>query len=395
MNKQKVYNLGKTFYKNIANPLVKQKNVPLWVHLWVTRRCNLSCSYCYVSKKDYPELNTQDMKRAIYHIKKELDCNLIALMGGEPLIRKDLPDLVQYMTDLEMFSYITTNGTLLQDKMIFKLFESELNMLEISLDGVHPNGVSKKTGDRLIPTINKLIEFSETYDTEISVNMVITKQNYHELDDLIRLLAGKRVSITTGLYIPNIALGVNNIHDDPLAFTTPEDLQELDRLSKKILRLKKKGAFLIMNDSYYTKWVPFMKNLLSKNSIKKPLWFCKAGKDFIEVDCDGRLRYCSYLNELIHPSMTIFDLKQDYYQKLRYYYENKLKQCNPLCLANCFYQVAEIKKHTFQFIRDAGFKHMMHHLQGTFDPSIDVQRYQNKIKYREIFNEISSHNTGF
>jgi hypothetical protein len=112
-------------------------------------------------------------------------------------------------------------------------------------------------------------------------------------------------------------------------------LQKLDELSKKIIRLKKKGAFLIMNNSYYKKWVPFMKNLIILNnnlrtnetltSQIKPLWYCKTGKDFLEIDCDGRIRFCSYLNDLVHPNLTIFDLKKDYYQNLRYYFEKRLK----------------------------------------------------------------------
>lgn len=399
MNKQKVYNLGKTFSKNIVYPLLYRKNVPLWVHLWVTKRCNLRCKYCYVAntKNDCHELNTEDMKRAVFHVKHELDCSMIALMGGEPLLRKDLPDLVQYMSDLDIYSYLTTNGTLLNDNLIHKLCESELNLLEVSLDGIKPNDISKKTGDRLMPVIDKLIDFSNTYDTEISVNMVITKQNYNELDELLRKLAGKRVSITTGLYIPDIS-SRKNICDDPLAFSTPEDLDKLEKLSNKLIRLKKMGAFLIMSDSYYEKWVPFMKNIIQLNKLSllsknnsykmKPLWTCKAGKDFIEIDCDGRIRFCSYLNDLIHPDLTIFDLKKDYYQKLRYYYEKRLETCNPLCLANCFYQVAEIKKHTLKFVKEAGFRHMMHHLEGTFDPSIDIRRYENKIKYREMFQKI-------
>ncbi len=57
----------------------------------------------------------------------------------------------------------------------------------------------------------------------------------------------------------------------------------------------------------------------------KPLWYCKTGKDFLEIDCDGRIRFCSYLNDLVHPNLTIFDLKKDYYQNLRYYFEKRLK----------------------------------------------------------------------
>jgi molybdenum cofactor biosynthesis enzyme MoaA len=95
-------------------------------------------------KDSVRELNTDDMKKVIFLVKNELDCNMIALMGGEPLLRKDLPDLVQHMSDLSIYSYLTTNGTLLNDKMIYKLCENELDFLEISLDGIKPNQFSKK-----------------------------------------------------------------------------------------------------------------------------------------------------------------------------------------------------------------------------------------------------------
>ena len=300
-------NVAGSWLKNNVNFLTPNKSVPLWAHLWVTRRCNLRCKYCYVYDDNYPELSTNDMKRAIRHIKNELECNLIAIMGGEPLVRRDIVELVAYMSAENIFSFMTTNGLLLKDKMIYNLMEADLNFLEISLDSMGENNVSKKTGVKLMPIIERVDEFSKIYNTEISINMVLTKQNYRDVDHVIRFLAGKNISLTIGLYIPD-PTDPEGLMSDPLAFTSKADLALLREIEKHILRLKRMGAFIAMDSSYFRQWESFMRQLV-QNSVSskpiKPLWRCKPGLDFIEIDADGRIRYCSYLNSHVSPKLTI------------------------------------------------------------------------------------------
>jgi len=388
LKRKKLVNIGKTYFNSITYPLLNKGNVPMWTHLWVTRRCNLNCGYCYVHDENYPEMNTVDMKRAIKHIKDVLGCHLIAIMGGEPLIRKDLPELISYMTDNNIYSFLTTNGTLLNEKMLYKLGEAELDFLEISIDGVGESNVSKKSGKKIVSNLKTAIDIAlNIYNIELSINMTITKQNYKEFDRLVRLISGKGISITIGLYIPDMTSN-KNLKDDPLAFTTSEDLIILNNLANKIIKLKKKGFFIAIVNSYYKKWVSFMENCIklqnNRNNIKN-LWKCQPGFNFLEVDCDGRIRYCSYLNKSIDSTLTIFDLDNGYYEKLKPEIQNMLKFCNFRCFADCFFQVSWIRKHPFKFSRKFFLRHISHLINEMNDIELKQRKEQAKINLRQKY----------
>lgn len=360
----------------------------MWTHLWVTRRCNLNCDYCYVHAENYPEMKTIDMKRAIDHIKDVLGCRLIAIMGGEPLVRQDVPELIRYMTDNNMFSFLTTNGTLLNEKMLYKLGEAELDFLEISIDGVKESEVSKKSGKNIISNLNKAIDIAlNIYNVQISVNMTLTKQNYRELDKIVRLLSGKRISFTIGLYIPDIT-SIKNLKEDKLLFTTSEDLIILNNLANKIIKLKEKGFFIAIDNSYYEKWVSFMENLIKINDNKNiinNLWKCQPGLNFLEVDCDGRIRYCSYLNGTIDSTSTIFDIDKEYFKKVQPLIKKKLNHCNYRCFANCFYQVSWIRKHPFKFVRNFGLTHFSQVIDGIFNSNLKQCKEQAKFNLKQKY----------
>ncbi|MCP4760899.1 MAG: radical SAM protein [archaeon] len=392
MNKNKALNVLYTYLKSIFYPIFGRGNAPMWTHLWLTRKCNLNCKYCYVTDNNYPQFNTNEMIKAIDHLKDALGCNYIAFMGGEPLLRKDLPDLVQHMTDRDMLSMITTNGLLLTDEKIFKLCESGLDVLELSIDCINSTDISQKTITNLYPIIEKLIAFREAYNTpEILVNVVITKKNFHEIDELIEILSNKRISLTTGLYIPD-PFSEEPLINDPLAFTTEKDLKNLKYTAEKILGYKKSGVFISHADDYFRKWEPYMRGLVnSKNfdsespdSLKK-LWKCNPGPNFLEIDCDGRLRYCSYINELIDPDLSLFDLDRKYYKILKPKLKKMLEYCNPKCLANCFFEVSEIREHPLRFVLGTAKKHLAHGMKQS--PELIDKREEMKKEFRRLFSE--------
>ena len=93
----KIYNLRHTLkiIKIIFIPYFKSllKPFPVWVHLYVTRRCNLNCPYCFDKDDNRNELTEQEWKKAIDKL-YSLGTRLIAFMGGEPTIRKDFVNLV-------------------------------------------------------------------------------------------------------------------------------------------------------------------------------------------------------------------------------------------------------------------------------------------------------------
>lgn len=109
----------------------------------VTDACNLRCSQCYVdsfgplsSKKN--ELTTKELRDLLAEI-KYLGGHTVTLSGGEPLLRPDMVDLVEYgARDLGLRIKLNSNGTLLLGKDVAERLAPNLHELQVSLDGVTP-----------------------------------------------------------------------------------------------------------------------------------------------------------------------------------------------------------------------------------------------------------------
>ncbi|TFH61474.1 MAG: radical SAM protein [Candidatus Zixiibacteriota bacterium] len=102
----------------------------------ITDRCNLSCPHCYSSavKVSDGELNTDECRRLIDYL-GQVGVGSIGWTGGEPLLRKDLEDLIAHAHNYGIKSGITTNGVPLTAKRIQSLKKAQLSSLQISLDG--------------------------------------------------------------------------------------------------------------------------------------------------------------------------------------------------------------------------------------------------------------------
>lgn len=118
-----------------------KKRAPLLVSLSVTGRCNLKCPYCYINV-----YSREPIEPSLETISKYVDefCSLgtkiFLLQGGEPMIRKDIVDLVRYIKNKDCYVYISTNGTI--SKPIMEL-EGLIDHIEFSIDG--PPEINDKT----------------------------------------------------------------------------------------------------------------------------------------------------------------------------------------------------------------------------------------------------------
>ncbi|MBW2648936.1 MAG: 12,18-didecarboxysiroheme deacetylase [Deltaproteobacteria bacterium] len=108
------------------------------VVVWnVTRRCNLKCVHCYSSSQNIKysgELTTEEGKALISDL-ASFGCPVILFSGGEPLMREDLPELVQFAADSGIRAVISTNGTLITEEKARIFAGIGLSYMGVSLDG--------------------------------------------------------------------------------------------------------------------------------------------------------------------------------------------------------------------------------------------------------------------
>ncbi len=154
----------------------------------ITPKCNLKCFYCHKEGHDtnnYNLMNPDEIGKIVktslhYGIKK------IKISGGEPLLRNDLPEIIENIKDSRLKDIsLTTNGILLE-KYAEKLKDAGLNRVNVSLDTLNPEKYKKITYNGDIEKVKKGIEKALNVDlTPLKVNYLALSNTVDDLDDLM------------------------------------------------------------------------------------------------------------------------------------------------------------------------------------------------------------------
>ena len=134
-----------------------------------TRRCNLACTYCNEFDDFSKPVPTDEMMRRIDHL-GALGTSIVSFSGGEPLLHPDLDDLIAHIRKTGALCGMITNGFLLNVDRIHRLNRAGLDHLQISIDNVNPDDVSKKSLKTLDPRLKWLAEHA---DFHVNINSVV------------------------------------------------------------------------------------------------------------------------------------------------------------------------------------------------------------------------------
>ena len=181
------------FYLKLAHSptaSASEKFVPLVMSWNLTRKCNLKCPHCYINATPQElrnELSTEEAKNLIDQI-CEVSRPLLILSGGEPLLRKDVFELVRYGTAKGLKMGIGSNGSLIDDAAAMKLKDAGVETVSISLDSHIPEQHDEFRGvvgswEKAVKAIKALRENGVL----VQVNTTVTQQNYDQIDDIMSL----------------------------------------------------------------------------------------------------------------------------------------------------------------------------------------------------------------
>ena len=159
----------------------------------LTPKCNLSCIYCHKEGEESPkdQLSFEEIAE-ILRVAATFDIRSVKFTGGEPLLRRDLLEIIRSVPD-GMESSLTTNGTLLAD-LAFRLKEAGLRRVNVSLDSLDPETYKKITGiDRLSEVLDGITAAVDAGLTPVKLNMVVLEGiNDTEIDDFLAYVRGNR-----------------------------------------------------------------------------------------------------------------------------------------------------------------------------------------------------------
>jgi MoaA/NifB/PqqE/SkfB family radical SAM enzyme len=280
---------------------------PLLAHIIPMRRCNLACTYCNEFDGFSKPVPIEEMYRRIDKL-GALGTSVVTISGGEPMMHPELDDVIRRIRHNGIIAGLITNGYLLVADRIQRLNRAGLEWLQISIDNVNPDDVSKKS----LKVLDKKLQLlAEHADFHVNINSVVGSGIRHPQDALV---IGKR-AIELGF---TSTIGI--IHDGS------GQLQPLGEEERRIYHEMKS-----LEKRSFTRVNAFQDNIAQGLPND---WRCRAGGRYLYICEDGLVHYCS--QQRGYPgvplaSYTREDLRREYFSE---------KSCAPHCTVSCVHQVS-------------------------------------------------------
>ena len=276
-------------------------------HIIPIRRCNLSCTYCNEYDDFSPPVPTDTMVHRL-NLLAGLGTRIITFSGGEPLLHPELDTLIATVRRRGAIAGMITNGYNLMPDRIKRLNRAGLDHLQISIDNVKPDDVSKKSLKVLDKKLQMLAEHAEFH---VNINSVVGG-GIHNPDDA--LVVGRR-AIELGF---SATVGIIHDGDGQL-----RPLGERERAVYHEMKAMEKRNFARFNG---------FQDAIAQGEPNQ--WRCRAGARYMYVCEDGLVHYCS--QQRGYPAKpleeyTREDVRREYLTE---------KSCAPYCTVSCVHQIS-------------------------------------------------------
>ena len=254
-------------------PTIDPKHLsPVLMNLTVTTRCNLNCPWCGGEKSKYDNKgNIIDLDMKPDYVERLLNTEIgkrlliVTITGGEPLLNKDIGDIIRVVKHRRLLCGIITNGIFLQDKLPI-LLDAGLDEVQLSL---HDYNDAYKQLCKIIPPISKEIPIHATYVLTRSV----LHNNPEHIDEIIQC------AIKMGCK----SLRINNCASSTIGGDVSETIFDDDTEYNKLLSRKRDSVIPIF---YPTPVKRHLLGIKDKN--------CRIPWQRIQINNEGESSMCCY-----------------------------------------------------------------------------------------------------
>jgi len=280
---------------------------PVMAHIIPIRRCNLACTYCNeyddVSKPVAVDIMLERLDQLA-----ALGTNIVTFSGGEPLLHPQLDQLISHVRRRGIIAGMITNGYLLTAQRVQQLNDAGLDHMQISIDNVMPDDVSKKSLKVLDKKLQILAEHALFH---VNINSVLGG-GIHNPDDA--LVVGKRAL--------------------ELGFTSTVGIIHDDGGQLKPIGERERSVFLAMKEFEKKNFsqINYFQNNIAHG--KPSNWRCRAGARYLYICEDGLVHYCSQQRGFPAKPLaeyTVADIRREYLTQ---------KDCAPFCTVSCVHQIS-------------------------------------------------------
>ena len=282
---------------------------PVLAQIIPTRRCNLACAYCGEFDAVSAPVPTDDMLRRVDKL-AALGTTIVTLSGGEPLLHPEAEAIVARIRRHRMIATIITNGYPLTRSRIGRLNRAGLDSLQVSIDNVTPDAVSKKS---LALVDRKLRLLRDHAEFDVTINAVVGSgvRNPEDAVTVVRRARELGFRSTVGI-----------VHDEggrlrPLTARDQAVLAEVTRVDRPVFSF----------DRYSTFQERLARGLPNA-------WHCGAGGRYLYVCEDGLVHYCS--QQRGRPGIPLADYTEADLEREF----STPKTCSPYCSVGCVHRVA-------------------------------------------------------
>lgn len=279
--------------------LIKSRfqSLPFSANFKVTERCNLRCPFCSIWRhgNKSKELSLEQIRSLARELKK-VGLTRIVLTGGEPLIRKDIVDIVHAFYTQKISTTLLTNGLLSRDMLIRELFDAGLDHMGISMDFLTP-----EKQDALYNTSGSWKKIEKTLQSALKWNKrgfvyimtTLIPENIHEIVPLFWLMEGRGAH-----FVLNPVMGSKHKEENRVfsgLSSAPgfneEQKAGISMLYDELIRLKRKGHKILSSEQY-------LKDSLETIITDNVSWHCHAGLYYFTIYSDGGVAPCNEMPAL-------------------------------------------------------------------------------------------------
>jgi MoaA/NifB/PqqE/SkfB family radical SAM enzyme len=297
------------FWRRTLRNLVFRKR-PYFAHLAITHRCNLRCRFCHIPEWNVAEQDTAGFRRII----DRLDALGVAILsisgGGEPLLRKDCIDIINYAANRGLYTKINSNGTMPLARYE-ELLRSQIKEIGISLDGVAGNDLPySHTGPKILETVG-FLDRHLPQGKHLTLTITVTPHNAGQIEEMIAHCT--RQFTRTRLWLNPVVVGEGRLRVWDAAKVNPEFLYRVDSPTLLTPRFYKDACMEYYRSAIYN-------------------WQCMAGELFFDVKPNGEFWTCQ--DHAAPTPLNILD--DDFEEKYRQADFSHRRQCSG-CTYSCYY----------------------------------------------------------
>ncbi len=300
---------------------------PLLSYLFTDWRCNVNCYYCYTWNNQIEGMTLDVAKRGIDWL-KTVGCRVVAIMGGEPLLRKEfILDVVRYGVKNGFFMYLPTNGILMDREFIDRVGDAQVAAINLALDVIKEKPGLPKSFERVKPQFEYLAKQRDRYGYIVFFNINITSRNLDDVKELTEIAHDYNIGTDYHINEPPVITQKHYRYGDRGYWITQEYYKKTDELIDWIIEKNREGYPMVNSIAHLKAMKDFIRH-------RNRPWACRAGINSSVIRIDGTLAPCFELYNSEKDWGRIFAPDFDPVKL-----ERQKRECNPRCLSTCNYQV--------------------------------------------------------